>query len=82
MQKAGILRTMAASALFTERVYEVVARIPYGRVTTYGDVARADAWRHVQLEDDAGLLGAWLVPRSEELPPPAPEPIDAGATDG
>ncbi len=32
---------MAASALFTERVYEIVARIPHGRVTTYGDVARA-----------------------------------------
>lgn len=32
---------MAASALFSERVYEVVARIPYGRVTTYGEVARA-----------------------------------------
>jgi methylated-DNA-protein-cysteine methyltransferase related protein len=32
---------MAANALFTERVYEVVSRIPYGRVTTYGDVARA-----------------------------------------
>lgn len=32
---------MAATALFTERVYDVVARIPYGRVTTYGDVAKA-----------------------------------------
>ncbi|MEA2583750.1 MAG: methylated-DNA-protein-cysteine methyltransferase related protein [Thermomicrobiales bacterium] len=32
---------MAASAIFTERVYDVVGRIPYGSVTTYGDVARA-----------------------------------------
>ena len=24
-----------------ERVYEIVLRIPYGRVTTYGDIARA-----------------------------------------
>ena len=26
---------------FTDRVYEVVAQIPYGRVTTYGSIARA-----------------------------------------
>jgi methylated-DNA-protein-cysteine methyltransferase-like protein len=32
---------MASPALFTDGVYAVVARIPYGRVTTYGDVARA-----------------------------------------
>lgn len=24
-----------------DRVYEIVRRIPYGRVTTYGDIARA-----------------------------------------
>ena len=28
-------------ALFYERVFEIVARIPYGRVTTYGRIARA-----------------------------------------
>jgi len=32
---------MAADAGFAHRVYEIVARIPYGRVTTYGDIARA-----------------------------------------
>src|SRR4051794_21469300 len=26
---------------FSQRVYEVVARIPYGRVTTYGAIAHA-----------------------------------------
>lgn len=25
---------------FPERVYEIVARVPFGRVTTYGDIAR------------------------------------------
>src|SRR5215211_7837290 len=34
-------RELAATAVFTERVYEIVARIPYGRATTYGDIARA-----------------------------------------
>ena len=32
---------MPASPLFAARVYEVVARIPHGRVTTYGRIARA-----------------------------------------
>jgi methylated-DNA-protein-cysteine methyltransferase-like protein len=32
---------MAAAADFATRVYAIVAQIPYGRVTTYGDVARA-----------------------------------------
>lgn len=32
---------MPASPEFTARVYELVARIPPGRVTTYGAVARA-----------------------------------------
>lgn len=32
---------MPASLEFATRVYEVVARIPRGRVTTYGRVARA-----------------------------------------
>ncbi|MEA2523750.1 MAG: methylated-DNA-protein-cysteine methyltransferase related protein [Thermomicrobiales bacterium] len=41
MQERGKSTAMAASAIFTERVYDVVGRIPYGSVTTYGDVARA-----------------------------------------
>ena len=32
---------MTASPDFIARVYEVVARIPYGRVTTYGAIARS-----------------------------------------
>jgi methylated-DNA-protein-cysteine methyltransferase-like protein len=32
---------MKPARLLTERVYQVVARIPYGRVTTYGDIARS-----------------------------------------
>ena len=32
---------MSASSDFVARVYEVVARVPHGRVTTYGAIARA-----------------------------------------
>ncbi len=32
---------MPASTAFAARVYDVVARIPRGRVTTYGRIARA-----------------------------------------
>lgn len=32
---------MPASKEFTARVYELVARVPYGRVTTYGLIAQA-----------------------------------------
>jgi methylated-DNA-protein-cysteine methyltransferase related protein len=32
---------MTASNDFVARVYEMVARVPYGRVTTYGSIARA-----------------------------------------
>lgn len=32
---------MTASPDFIKRVYEVVARIPFGRVTTYGTIARS-----------------------------------------
>ena len=31
----------ADRALFYERVFAIVARIPHGRVTTYGRIARA-----------------------------------------
>ena len=34
------LRDESASRLFTRRVLSVVRRVPVGRVTTYGDVAR------------------------------------------
>ncbi len=32
---------MPASSDFAQRVYDIVARIPRGRVTTYGSIARA-----------------------------------------
>lgn len=32
---------MSSSANFFERVYEVARQIPYGRVTTYGAIAKA-----------------------------------------
>ncbi len=56
---------MAASVLFTKRVYEVVARIPFGRVTTYGDVARA-----IGSVRGARMVGWALhaVPEELELP--------------
>jgi methylated-DNA-protein-cysteine methyltransferase related protein len=33
-------RNQTASATFFEKVYEVTGRIPFGRVTTYGSIAR------------------------------------------
>ena len=35
------LGTVTHRAVFIERVYDTIARIPYGRVTTYGRIARA-----------------------------------------
>jgi len=32
---------MPASTAFADKVYDIVARVPYGRVTTYGRIARA-----------------------------------------
>jgi methylated-DNA-protein-cysteine methyltransferase related protein len=56
---------MGATALFTQRVYEVVGRIPFGRVTTYGDVARA-----IGSVRGARMVGWALhaVPRELDLP--------------
>jgi HEAT repeat protein len=35
----------------------------------------------VELHDPGGLLAAWVVPRSADVPPPAPVPFDGGAPD-
>jgi len=52
------------TAGFYQRVYDLVARVPRGRVTTYGDIALALGWpRHARLvgyalstcPDDAGI---------------------------
>jgi hypothetical protein len=32
----------------------------------------------LDLQEPTGLLGAWVVPRSADVPPPRPEPFDAG----
>lgn len=67
---------MAADALFTERVSEIVARIPYGRATTYGDIARAIGsvrgarmvgWALYSLPDGHGLPCHRVVNRYGEL---------------
>ena len=40
----------ASAVHFHERVYALVARVPAGRVTTYGDLALALGWpRHARL---------------------------------
>jgi methylated-DNA-protein-cysteine methyltransferase-like protein len=40
----------ASAVHFYERVYALVARVPAGRVTTYGDLALALGWpRHARL---------------------------------
>ncbi len=52
-------------ALFYERVFELVARIPYGRVTTYGRIARAVG------HDRAARMVGWALhasPRELNLP--------------
>ena len=42
MKKTGKLKTGEKKEHdFFERVYDVVARIPYGKVATYGDIAEA-----------------------------------------
>lgn len=43
---------MAVAADFYELVYEVVARIPHGRVTTYGAIAR-----HLGIGRSARMVG-------------------------
>jgi methylated-DNA-protein-cysteine methyltransferase-like protein len=56
---------MERAASFTERVYEVVAHIPSGRVTTYGDIARS-----LGSVRGARMVGWALhaVPRERDLP--------------
>jgi len=65
MYERAIGEHMAASTLFTQRVYEVVARIPWGCVTTYGDIARA-----IGSVRGARMVGWALnaVPRKLDLP--------------
>ena len=51
---------------FYERVYDLVARLPSGRVTTYGDIALALGWpRHSR------LVGYALATCPEEAGVPA-----------
>ena len=56
---------MTKQAAFIRRVYDTVARIPYGRVTTYGRIARALG------EPRAARMVGWAmkaVPAELELP--------------
>ena len=54
---------MPASPEFTAKVYEIVARIPRGRVTTYGRVARA-----IGDVRGARMVGWALMKAPPELP--------------
>lgn len=47
---------------FYERVYAVVAQIPYGRVTTYGRIARAAG------HDRAARMVGWVLHASHDRP--------------
>ena len=51
---------MTTGTNFTNRVYDLVARIPYGRVTTYGALARAVG------EPRSARMVGWAV----NAPPP------------
>lgn len=57
--------TTTKQAVFIKRVYDTVARIPYGRVTTYGRIARALG------EPRSARMVGWAmlaVPAELELP--------------
>jgi hypothetical protein len=47
----------------------------------YAELASDGGPTELHLEDDVGLIAAWLVPRTEEPPPPPPIPWDAGPAD-
>ncbi|NNC95513.1 MAG: MGMT family protein [Chitinophagales bacterium] len=51
---------------FYERVFDVVRRIPYGRVTTYGAIAK-----HLGSGKSARLVG-WAMNNSHRTIPPVP----------
>lgn len=56
---------MTKQAAFVERVYDTIGRIPYGRVTTYGRIARALG------EPRSARMVGWAmlaVPAELELP--------------
>ncbi len=49
---------MTDKAIFAEKVYEVVNQIPYGKVTSYGAIAR-----HIGMARSARLVG-WVLGKS------------------
>jgi len=51
---------------FFERVYLVCRMIPYGKITTYGDVARAIG------SPGAARMVGWALNKSTALDPPVP----------
>jgi methylated-DNA-protein-cysteine methyltransferase related protein len=52
------------NADFFDRVYEIVARIPYGRVTTYGHIAQ-----HLGTKGSARAVG-WALNKAAGTPLP------------
>ena len=49
---------MMNEAIFAEKVYELVNQIPYGKVTSYGAIAR-----HVGMAKSSRLVG-WILGKS------------------
>ncbi len=55
-------RTKLLERSFFERVYEVTRQIPYGRITTYGSIAR-----YISMGRAARMVG-WALNNSHHLP--------------
>lgn len=51
---------------FFEKVYEVVRQVPYGRVSTYGDIAK-----HIGSGQSSRMVG-WAMNSSHSAHPPVP----------
>ncbi len=51
---------------FFDKVYELVKQIPYGRVTTYGDIAK-----HIGSGKSSRMVG-WAMNSSHSIYPPIP----------
>lgn len=62
LEDTGVSRPRARDRQFYERVYAIVRRIPPGRVTTYGRIARAAG------HDRAARMVGWVLHGSHDQP--------------
>lgn len=51
------MKKIVASKTFSERVVEMARSVPHGRVTTYGDLARAAGGTPMTAQSISGILG-------------------------